>query len=112
MSRFMEGALIILCFLVIGIVAAFITAGALNDGSADGTQTTFSRQCGGAGDTNATCEAAGKTSFFSAIKDVSIGNFGADTPPIVSVLWIVAGLFLLSAAAIILVYSFVPFTGF
>lgn len=102
--------MIILCFLIIGVVAAFITAGALNDGSADGTSTTFSRQCGSGNYTN--CGDTSKTTFFDAIRDVSVGSFGSDTPLIVSTLWILAGVFLISAGVIIAVWSFVPTTGF
>ena len=109
MSRLLQGSLIILCFLMIGVVAAFITNGATSEGD-DGTSTEFSQQCDSGNFTN--CGDTGKSTFFDAIRDTAVGSFGDGTPLIVSVLWILGGVFLLSVGVLLIVSAFIPTLGF
>lgn len=100
-SRLMEGSLILLFYLLMNVVAAFITNG--SDSS------TFSDACSTSNDVT-TCESAGKASFFSALADVTVTGFDG-APDIVNALWVVTGVFLLSMGILLIVLAFIPTTS-
>lgn len=94
----MTGVSIVLFLLVITTVMAFIRVG-----------TASAETIPGCGTGNATsCENVGRTTFFEAVRDVSVGNIDDDAPPIINVLWLLIMATLLTAAVLLIVTSFVP----
>lgn len=96
-----DGALIILFYLVINVVAAFIETGAASGG--------FTDSCTSSQNVT-TCESAGRESFFEAVADVSVSGF-TGAPVIVNVLWLLIGVFLISLAILNIVLAFTPTTS-
>lgn len=97
----MEGVLIIVFLLVVNVLIAFVKLGVAN--------TSEFSDCADA-ETYEDCDNVGKTTFFSALADVSFTGFDG-APPIVNAIWLsVMGLFL-SAAILLIVLSFIPTTS-
>lgn len=102
MGRLIDGMMIILFLLIIGFLITFVRAGTTNDNN-------FVK-CSGT-DNATQCENVGKTSFFSAVRDVAVGDFGDDTPTWISGLWLLAAGVLLSTAILLVVLAFIPLTS-
>jgi len=98
----MTGASILLFLLLVNLITATIVSGT-------STSSEFVR-CTGT-DTNATCENVGKTTFFHAVADVALGNFGTGTPLWISAVWVLVGGLLLSVAILLIVLAFIPLTN-
>lgn len=102
MGRLVSGSLIILFYIVMNVLTAYLITGANPD--------SFTDTCSTSNDVT-TCESAGKAAFFSAVADVTVGDFGEGTPAFVSLLWILVGVFLLSMGVLLVVVSFIPTTS-
>lgn len=101
MGRLVTGSLLILFFIVVNVLAAFITTGAESGSFTDSCTTSQNVT---------TCEESGRESFFSAVADVSVSGFDG-APVIVNVLWLLLGVFLLSMGVLLIVVSFIPTTS-
>lgn len=97
----MSGVLIILFLLIVNILIAFISSGA--------APTSEFSDCSESG-TFEDCDNVGKTSFFSALADVSFTGF-PDAPLIINALWLTTMGLLLSTAILLIVVSFIPTTS-
>lgn len=100
-SRLLSGVLIILFLLVVNIVVAFVDSGVA-------TSSNFS-DCSEEA-TYEDCDNVGKTSFFSALADVSFTGF-TGAPVVVNALWLTMMGLLLSTAILLIVVSFIPTTS-
>jgi hypothetical protein len=100
-SRLLSGVLIVLFLLIVNIVVAFIESGVASSSS-------FS-SCDSEG-TYEDCDNVGKTSFFSALADVSFTGF-TGAPDIVNAIWLTMMGLLLSTAILLIVVSFIPTTS-
>lgn len=101
MGRLLDGSLILLFYLLVNVVAAFITTGAESGSFTDACSTS----------NNVTsCESSGRESFFSAVADVSVSGFDG-APVIVNIIWLLIGVFLLSVGVLLIVVSFAPTTS-
>lgn len=101
MGRLLDGSLILLFYILVNVLAAFITSGA-ESGS-------FTDSCSTANNVTS-CESGGRESFFDAVADVTVSGFDG-APPIVNILWLLVGVFLLSLGVLLIVVSFIPTTS-
>jgi hypothetical protein len=99
LGRLVTGISIVVFILVVNLVAVFIRTDAASTSSVPG--------CGGEDDATE-CENVGKTTFFEAVRDVSVGNIDDDAPAIVNVLWLTVMAIMLTAAVLLIVTAFVP----
>lgn len=100
MGRLITGVSIILFVLVINLLVAFITTGAA-------TATPFEQDCSG----NATAcsqDAASQASFFSTLKNAAVNPLGDGTPEIISSLWFLIMITLLTTGILLVIFSAVP----
>lgn len=95
--------------LVANIVAAFIEAGIENWETPTTAESSEFSDCSDSA-TLEDCDNVGKTSFFSALADVSFTGFD-DAPAIVNAVWLTIMGLLLSTAILLIVVSFIPTTS-
>lgn len=97
----MQGVLIVLFLLVANIVMAVIQTGAASASE-------FSN-CSNSS-TYEECDNVGKTTFFSALADVSFTGFSG-APDWLNAIWLTTMGLLLSAAILLIVLAFIPTTS-
>jgi hypothetical protein len=102
LGRLLGGALIVLFVIVSGVVVAYVREGA-EDTTLEATT------CSGG---NATaCADDNEVSFLDQVDDASPADLGDDTPGIISVLWLVTIVFLLTAGLLLIALAFIPLTA-
>jgi len=104
MGRLARGAVIILFFLTIEVMAAYFTSGMAGT---SGPSNTFSSSCNESNNVT-TCGDTGKEAFFSAVVSTTISGFDG-APDIVNLLWLLIGIFLLALGILEAVFGVLPF---
>jgi len=101
MSRFMNGVMLILAFLLMNTFAALIVSGSASTTTAPGCTTS---------NNFTTCQNVSKTTFLSALFAVTVtGVSGA--PDVFNIIYVILSGTLLVAGVLLVVISFVPTLG-